>query len=132
MQIFVIALACVITVLALIWAFFRAAYVLGRLSGFDKLLTHYAYSGPPPTNARNRTFCVGFVGNSTGSAGSCDTGLYLHGGLLGGSVLIPWDEVRSVAHFGKFTMLRTRRTGVSLLLSSELCERSLVAQAQAS
>jgi hypothetical protein len=90
---------------------------LGLFNGFSSLVAHYRFDAASPPNTRWSTFSVGLLGNSTGSVGSNQQGLYLYGGFLGGGVLIPWTALRPLLKVVPKVILREQRTQAIIVVS---------------
>jgi hypothetical protein len=111
---------CILGPLVLIPLVLWLARALGRVGGYGELSRLYAFTGPSPPNTRWRGFMVGALGNSGGSAGSDAIGLYLHGGLMGDAIHVPWQALRRVATVGSLALMRETRTGILLVVPRSL------------
>jgi hypothetical protein len=114
------AALCVLGPLVFIPLFVWLGRVMGRVGGYGELSRLYAFAGQAPPNTRWRGFMVGPIGNSGGSAGSDSVGLYLHGGLMGDDLFVPWQALRRVATVGCLAFLRETHTGILLVVPRTL------------
>jgi hypothetical protein len=124
-RMFTLMFMCVFGPLIWISAFVALGRLTGSVSGYQRLVELHPSRANPPDNTRVRSFLIGLLGNGMGSVGSDDGGLYLHGGLLGDATYIPWGALDRLMRIGPWTLVRERRSGITLTVPSSLVRRYL-------
>jgi hypothetical protein len=109
MTLFFLVLGAIGGPLVILGIFFAAARLITITSGFPSLEKLYGSDASPP-NATMATFRVGSLRDTSGSVGSDENGLFIHPGIVGRGVLIPWNQLQYVRSFLGVAWFRERKT----------------------
>ena len=116
MDLALIAVGYILAPLIFVFGFVYLGNALGRAGGHARghqsFAELYTTNANCPANTRvSFLLTIGIVCHGLGHSGSTPNGLYVHPGMMGDALFVPWPALRTLLYIGSYVVLRERKTG---------------------